>query len=93
MLRAICGAFPDDILVPVHDGFISRSRLDVREIKRLILTTKRCCVLDSACSRSASNSVEEMVAMARPVRVAKARVSTRAILVRSKTETRRSPNS
>lgn len=36
MLRAVCGAFPEDIVVAVHDGFISRSRLDARQIGRVI---------------------------------------------------------
>jgi len=36
MLRAVCGAYPDDIVVPVHDGFISRSQLNVRQIEHVI---------------------------------------------------------
>jgi hypothetical protein len=36
MLHTVCGAFPEDIVVAVHDGFISRSRLDTRQIERVI---------------------------------------------------------
>jgi hypothetical protein len=36
MLSAVCRAFPTDIVVPVHDGFISRSRLDARQIEQII---------------------------------------------------------
>lgn len=36
MLKACCHAYADDILMPFHDGFVSRRRLDAAEIERLV---------------------------------------------------------
>lgn len=36
MLSAVCRAFPDDVLVPIHDGFISRRSLHLQEIASVI---------------------------------------------------------
>jgi hypothetical protein len=37
MLRTIIDAHPDDVVLPMHDGWVSRRKLDVVELERLIL--------------------------------------------------------
>jgi hypothetical protein len=37
MLRMVTDAYPDDVVLPMHDGWVSRRRLDVAELERLIL--------------------------------------------------------
>jgi hypothetical protein len=37
MLRTVIDAYPEDVVLPMHDGWVSRRRLDVAELERLIL--------------------------------------------------------
>jgi hypothetical protein len=37
MLRTIIDAYPEDVVLPMHDGWVSRRRLDVVALERLIL--------------------------------------------------------
>jgi hypothetical protein len=37
MLRTAIDAYPEDVVLPMHDGWVSRRRLDVAELERLIL--------------------------------------------------------
>jgi hypothetical protein len=36
MLRTIIDAYPEDVVLPMHDGWVSRRKLDVVELERLI---------------------------------------------------------
>jgi len=37
MLRTVIDAYPEDVVLPMHDGWVSPRRLDVAELERLIL--------------------------------------------------------
>jgi hypothetical protein len=37
MLRTVIDAYPEDVVLPMHDGWVSRRRIEVAELERLIL--------------------------------------------------------